>query len=465
MAKNVKNVNWESANVLEIGLQGQRLWEFEYQKGGFKLKSDRAFSPAETLPAKSIVKQWTNLLQKKLNIAWLPIDKVFIKVVHLPRSDIAELKSMLEFQLEKISPLPVAQIVWSAQILPPFEDQQPVIVVIVARSVVEEYLGRLEAKGYYPDRLDIPAIDLLISSPHGEDGVYLYAPQISTEPCLMAWWKNGFLQHLSLVSVGGQENRAQRLQEQIAQIAWAGELEGWLTEPPRLHVVADGAVGAEWQECLVPISETGDVTLFPSTPQPVLAGLNANRATSRNVTGQLLPPEFGVKYTQQFVDRLWMKGIGAVLIVYIVLAVIYLGYLQFLNYRVAKVEKEIQQISQSYTNSLLLKEQVRVLQDKVNLRFAALDCYKTVADLLPTDVSLENFQFSKNEALVLSGKFPEDQVSQFYDFISSLGKATVNDHLLFSRVDPPSIHANPAQGGAGRTQTWQVRCVLYKEAE
>ena len=49
---------------------------------------------------------------------------------------------MVELQLEKLSPLPVAQIVWTAEILPKTpENLQPVIVVITARDLVEQFLG------------------------------------------------------------------------------------------------------------------------------------------------------------------------------------------------------------------------------------------------------------------------------------------------------------------------------------
>ena len=40
------------------------------------------------------------------------------------------------------------------------------------------------------------------------------------------------------------------MKEQLAQIVWAGELEGWLTAPPQWHLVADGATAGEWETLL-----------------------------------------------------------------------------------------------------------------------------------------------------------------------------------------------------------------------
>ena len=89
-----------------------------------------------------MAKDWSTLFQRKLNIAWLPADQVFLRVVQLPAADRQELLSMVELQLEKLSPMPVAQIVWSMELLPnATENLQPVIVIIAPRDLVEAVSG------------------------------------------------------------------------------------------------------------------------------------------------------------------------------------------------------------------------------------------------------------------------------------------------------------------------------------
>src|SRR2546430_9149385 len=55
------------------------------------------------------------LLEKK---DWLPAEHVFLRVAQFPRSEFNETVSMFELQLEKLSPVPFAQIVWILQVLP-----------------------------------------------------------------------------------------------------------------------------------------------------------------------------------------------------------------------------------------------------------------------------------------------------------------------------------------------------------
>ena len=65
-----------------------------------------------------VAKDWRSLWQRKLNIAWLPPEKVFLRVAQFPASDFDETLAMVELQLEKLSPMPVTQIVWTIHLLP-----------------------------------------------------------------------------------------------------------------------------------------------------------------------------------------------------------------------------------------------------------------------------------------------------------------------------------------------------------
>src|SRR5262249_58909414 len=130
---------------------------------------------------------WTSLWQPKLNVAWLPPEEVFIRVAQFPQSTPEETRAMVELQLEKLSPIPVTQAVWTMHILPgssgsrtpqaegaKLENLQTVVVVIVARNVVEQFLGQLEGQGYQADRLELPLIDQLEATPVAEDGAWIY---------------------------------------------------------------------------------------------------------------------------------------------------------------------------------------------------------------------------------------------------------------------------------------------------
>jgi hypothetical protein len=162
---------WNSCNILHVAPDAKRVWQFDAKGGGFVLDREQRVPHAEQMPAKGIAKSWSSLWQPKLNIAWLPAENVFLRVVELPASNFEETLAMVELQLEKFSPLPVTQIVWTMHVMGTHtarakgdaapESLQTVIVVIVERKVVEEFLGVWRRMVFSPTGWKTPMLDLL----------------------------------------------------------------------------------------------------------------------------------------------------------------------------------------------------------------------------------------------------------------------------------------------------------------
>jgi len=426
-----------SCNVLHVGAQARQLWQFDAKGRNFVLSREQTALAGEPLPTKPIAKDWRSLFQPKLNVAWLPPERVFLRVVQLPVSDLDETLSMVELQLERLSPFPVAQVVWSIQVLPHAEgDLQTVIVMIVSRNEVEEFLGQLEGQGYLADRLELPLLDQLQATAITGDGAWIYpeAPG-GRNAALVAWWYGGVLQNLGLITLPPAD-RPESLKEQLLQMAWSGELEGWLTAPPSWHLVADGETAAEWEP---PLRAGLELPVEIVAPVAVagLAALTAARATRAGPQANLLPAEFSTRYQQQFVDRLWMRLLGAVVGLYLVGVLIYFARLQIELFRTSAVEQRAAERGPIFTNALQLKAKYQVLKDRQDLKFAALDCWKAVAELLPDGVTLEGYNFSEGRKLTLSGSAPADQTKLLNSFHDDIRKVAPNGQLLFNPNAPP----------------------------
>jgi hypothetical protein len=444
-----------SCNVLQVGAQARHLWQFDARGRGYVLNREQTSFAGEPLPARLVAKDWRSLWQRKLNIAWLPPENVFLRVAQFPASDFDETLSMVELQLEKLSPMPVTQIVWTIHLLPHTEGNlQTVIVMIVSRNTVEEFLGQLEGQGYLADRLEMPLLDQLQATTITRSGAWLYpeAPG-GRNSALVAWWYGGVLQNLDLITLP-PANRPESLKEQLLQMAWAGELEGWLTAPPLWHLVADAPTAAEWEPAL----RTGleqSVEVIAPVPVAGLAALTATRAARAGSEANLLPAEFSIRYRQQFVDRLWMRGLGAVVAIYLLGVLVYFARLEVELYRTNAVEQQAAGLGPIYTNAIQLHDRFKVLKDRQELKYAALDCWKTVAEMLPDGVTLEGFSFSDGKKLTLSGSAPADQVKRLLDFDADIRKAAVNGQPLFDANAGDHVTYRSAAAG---TVSWS--CVL-----
>lgn len=424
---------WNSCNVLDATTDARHVWQFDASK--FALKGEQTKYPGEPLPAQVVGKDWRSLFQQKMNIAWLPPQNVFLRVIHLPKASLDETISMVELQLEKLAPMPVAQVVWTLHILPHVEEgMQTVLVVIASRTAVEEFLGQLEGQGFIADRLEISFLEQLLTTPINGEGAWVY-PEAggAKNTAIIAWWYGGVLRSVDFILLPQEGVAGANLRDQLLQMTWAAELAGWLTSPPFWHLVADETTAPVWEKML---REALDVPVKIIPPKNTLdvAALSARRAVanSNTVKVSLLPPEYAARYRQQFVDRLWMRGLFAVGAVYVLGVLIYLAAVQVFSFQTSRVEKQVADISGTYTNALELRDRYAVLNDRQELKYAALDCWKAVANLLPASMTLESLNFNDGEKLILRGEAPISAQNEVIDFSEALRKVSTTNGPLFN---------------------------------
>jgi hypothetical protein len=451
--------------VLDEGAVTRQLWIFNSSRSGFALGKELTVGADDTLPAAVVAKDWKVLLQPKLNLGLLPVEKVFLRVVHVPAGTFEETLSMVELQLEKLSPLPTTQIVWSIEILPQRAGNlQTIIVAIVARDLVDEIVGRLEKQGFLPDRLEVPMIDQLQATPITGDGAWIYPAQSTGKfTALVAWWQGGVLRSIGLLHIPLVQNRGELLEAQLRQMMWAGELEGWLdgwaTAEPNWHLVADEATARLWQPLF--FSWLGEPVPVETTIGPSdLAALTANRAGRAQSPATLLPPDYAERYRQQFINRLWGRGLSATLGLYMLGVFIYFALWGIQSYRTQGVQMQASGLNREYTNTIQLKDKMQILQERQALKYAFLDGWKTIAELLPATLTLQSIEFKDGRTLSLSGVAPADQPRLVADFNDALrAKADANGSRVFDNVEVQTSKLNPGGG----TLSWNFTAELAEE--
>ena len=444
-----------TCTVLHTTPERRQLWQFSAQ-GNFPLAREQNAPSGEPLPAGLAQKSWSEIWQPKLNVAWLPADKVFLRVVQLPASTPAETRAMVELQLEKLSPFPVAQVVWSVCPLPPRPNApagklQTIVVVFVERKAVEEFLGQLEGQGYLADRLELGVLDQLTTADASENGAWVYPGAWGQrQAALVAWWFDGTLQNLSSISLPVTGDAALALQEQLTQMTWGAELEGWLNKTPNWTLVADDAAAAEWG---TPLRKALDAPIHVIQPvKPVeLAALTARRVARSNGATNLVPAEISSRYRNQFWDSLWLRGALAVGGLYLLGIMIYFAALFVQDFRVSRVEAQVSGLGASYTNAIQLRERYQVLKTRQDLKFAALDCWKTTAELMPENVQLDSFGFTDGRKLSLNGTAAADKVNDVLEFYGAMRKATLKGQPMFDATDPKKGQELSTRLGPGGT--------------
>lgn len=459
----MKPTRWSSCNLLQTGLDRRRLWQFSVSADNVTLQSESDHPAEGPLTERSIRRGWRDLFQNRLNLAWLPPEKTCLRIVHLPQCAASELPTMLELQIEKLSPLPVNQIVWSYEVLPgPADQPQTIILLIAARSVVEQALGQLEAGGYVADRLELPQLHWLATQPTDADGTWLLLwRENGLLLCLVAWCYGGSLQDLTLLPLPDTPEATSRLINHLNRISWAGEVEGWLTSEPAWHLITDPALAADWE---APLRQWAGsrLELHPAPTSRELATQSASRNARNATPANLVPPDFTLRYRQLYVDRLWMQGLGVLAAIYLLGVLAYFVTLRYSEYRLRAVNQEVAAWSMPYTNALSLKERLRVFQEQVVLKYAALDCWKTTAELLPPEVTLDTFSFQGGTKIFLAGSVAKEHEAKVTEFNAQLRKARKGDRPMFNEenLEPLQFDQRSTPGSGPR---WKFAVNLKAE--
>ncbi len=459
MARAPRPPRIHGCNLLHEADGKTRIWSFigadARPAGDLSLAADKPVPPAVG------AKKWGQLFRRRVDIAWTGDLPVFLQLVRLPTDDPAEVPAMLELQLEKLSPLPPSQVAWSYEILPDRPAGALSVLVLVAeREAIDNLLLSLEKRGFQADRVEPPLLQTVVGTSFAADGAYLFPFTNSTSRgCLIGWAAGGSLRSLSLVNLAADDRWVRQLVEELNRLAWAAEMDGWLPAGLKVHLVAEDATLDVWRG---PLEQALGVPLTPvARPgDAAVAAEIARRTVAGEPRANLLPAEQAVRYRQQFTDRLWMGGLGAILAIYVVGLLIYFAAVEVQKYRQGEAADRFAEVTGAYTNTLRVKAQTQVLQETMNLRYAAIDSWLAAVEVMPEELTLEKFAFSGGQSVSLSGTAPSDQDGRITEYWQALRRKVVGNTNLFSEVQLRPTVVRSIQGA--RVTEWSFVCTLRR---
>ena len=198
--------------------------------------------------------------------------------------------------------------------------------------------------------------------------------------------------------------------------------------------------------------------VVPPVPAKELAGLTARRVAGGSKATNLLPPEFIARYKQQFIDRLWMSCLGAIVALYVIGAVFYLGGVKYSGYQYNSIQAEMASLGPTYTNTVQLRERLKVLQDTLELQYAALECYLAAAKSIPPELTLNNINFERGRKVTFFGTAGAEDRAKVLEFNAALIDYTVKTQRFFAKVNPPNSTVQPGQ----TMLNWNFSCDLKR---
>jgi hypothetical protein len=271
---------------------------------------------------------------------------------------------------------------------------------------------------------------------------------------VLGWWSGSVLRDVSMIRLP-VDGAAELLVAHLNGTAWAAEMDGWLAGLPAVTVAGGGSEADSIAAALGAWSGR-PVTVEPPDAEPDLARRTADHALLP-APASLIPEEIRLRQRSQYVDSLWVKGLTGLAMTYLAGVFVYLAVLTFQESSVDTLRDETRAMALQYTNTLQLKARVRVLQEQVALRFAALDCWNAVVEKLPEALTLVQLDFKNGRTLLLNGNAQEADRGEVTRFNDLLRAATIDGKPLFSEVKPATMTPR------GGTLSWTFEAELRRE--
>lgn len=436
------------------------LKSFAARGKNFAFQKSISVDESEAFPKVTYDKTWKSAFSPSLNVAILPASEVFYRILNLPTVEESEIPEMVELQLERISPLPPNQIYWSWEILRDHEqtgesNHTNVLVSIVEQKTVHNFCSDLESRNFYADMVSIGHLLHFKDVPDRQDVLRIHATRKDeAAECLIQWWVDGQLRNISQMEESSLENLVPQVEQELRQTYWAGQMEGWIDTMPPLEVHCRAEDKSGWNALKEGLSVM-NIQFCDPIPEIDLDTRLATYFGRGEIHSDLQPGDIKKTYQSRQFDSLWMNALVGLAALYLVGLGVYFFFLKQAQNERDGVKGNIAAISNVYTNALKLDEQIRITQGQLDLRFAALDSWKVVVDVLPQDLTFRQFKFSKGESLLLSGEGPygkNDLVNSYVDALTALvaadGKKTFTD-----------VQAKPIQNSRGK-MSWAIECML-----
>ncbi len=345
----------------------------------------------------------------------LPASQIVTRILTLPLRDKEELAGAVALQVDKFSPFPVEQMVYSYEILQQTEEETVVLVAMAQHVSVAEWGHALREAAVHIERVDCAALgawhDLVKQGKLDAQRRQSFL-LLDTDEAVLLTHDRGHL--LSISGLGAPGDFADSsvctdLSEEVARILMETDADYGIGEKAQLMVLAASA-----EDSLVALGEalaeaTGIEVVQPDQYTfPDIAGgiLQRSLAVSATQSGllNLIPSEWVRDAdSRRFRDKLMAIG-GGLLALWLVLLGGGLGYLAWERATLEQLREREQQWLRPANAVRSMRLQVNLIDRYRDRTHSALEVLREVSSLLPEGIDLVSFTYRKGDGLEIIGE-------------------------------------------------------------
>ncbi|MCZ7591799.1 MAG: PilN domain-containing protein [Kiritimatiellae bacterium] len=376
-------------------------------------------------------------LKGRVTVA-LPTEKVLMRVVRLPTTDVAEAAEMSSLQVDKFSPFPVAQMGVGQEILAQQDGSSQVLIAASLNEHIERLGAVLRTVGLLPREVDIEVLGWWRTLKQegkipetGRELLLIVEPQ-SIELLVVQDGTFLMIRPLGSLSATAPTETANEVAEDLNYTLTTMETEWGLQRIGSLHVWHRKELAPEFLNVLREQCEPTIESHLLDTLPPLSEGL-ARRAMERGShLLDLAPADWKAALaSRKFKRSLIMAGAIFVALWILAVAALTVG-VQLQKKKLTEARAQLATLQPPARQVEQLKEQVRALERYLDPKYSALESLREIAERLPPGVDITALTYKKYGQIAVRGE--ADSSDPIYDFFQNLEQTE-----LFPAVKPEGV--------------------------
>jgi hypothetical protein len=365
---------------------------------------------------------------------------VFCQTLLLPATATAELRQMLELQMDTLTPLPPEEIVFSFTPLESVNNVTRVLVAVAPKAAVNQRVAALEQAKLPVEVVVVDALAvfwaLLQKEQLPRDEKLNALVQLTPTVAHVIAYRLG--QPLAVRSVLLNELATDEawaaLRDELQRTLVAVEAECPGTPVGRLTVVRpEGVLATGWRDAAAGWNGSAEFLDSASVPSPALSVcLEAAAEEKAALRLNLLPNEWPERRRKARLRRLLIRSAIAGVVVYLLGLAGFFAWLGVKQVRLNRLMAEVAKQKAPFEKARELHGTLVAIEKQLDHKYSALEVMREVSLLMPENLKLDVFNFKKDQTVTLRGQTAVSTMAT--DFISRLEKCP-----LFANVKTVSM--------------------------
>jgi len=386
--------------------------------------------------------------------------ELLMRTMEFPTADPAEISSMVDFQIDKVSPFPLDQLAVSHEILKQTEKGALVMMVAAKRDCIDEIGDIFQQKGLHIHSMDARVLGwlhLLESGGH-LDGTGCEILIIDDEvDFALVFLSDGLpVSFRALHANIRDEGIVDELAREIGYTLTTLDTEYDLPAPAAiaiwsLHTLPFDVCNHLKQKSGLAV-RCNDLASLPPLSKGII-----ERALHTDNRIELIPREWVEHKKNERLRKKYTLISAAIVAVWMAFLVILFSIYETRSIKLNRIQKRADAIAPVAAIAFENREKLKALKIYTDRSNSALECLREVTRLLPPgDIEFGGFKYNKGKAVTIRGSADSDD--SVYAFFTSL-----SDAPLFVQVKDQSVNNRVTQGA--RRAVFSATLVLPSEEE